>query len=84
MHNFVKRVVVHQAGVPNSDKYCLVLLDDGTINRAHHSEDYGWVSAEEGFLAKREVKAWCYIEDLFESPKNVDIRMYIDESERCI
>ena len=82
--NFEKRVVIHRSGVPTSDKYCLVLLNDGTMNRAHYSEKYGWVSAEEGFLTKREVKSWCYIEDLFESHKNVDIRMYIDESESCI
>ena len=84
MHNFEKRVVIHWSGVPDSDKYCLVLLEDGTMNRAHHSEDYGWVSAEEGFLANREVKAWCYIDCLFEEPKTVDIRMFIDEAESCI
>ena len=83
MYNFEKRVVIHQAGVPNSDKYCLVLLEDGIkMQRAFYDEK--WIFCEDYLPRNDQVKAWCYIEDLFESPKNVDIRMYIDESERCI
>ena len=84
MHNFEKRVVIHRSGVPDSDKYCLVLLEDGEMCRAHHGKEFGWVSAEESVLSSRTVKAWCYIEDLFEAPKNIDIRLYIDEKEGCV
>ena len=83
MHNFEKRVVIHDGKeIPSHYIYCLVLLEDGTMQRAFW--DIYWISSEDNILTKDEVKAWCYIEDLFESPKNVDIRMYIDESENSI
>ena len=81
MHNFEKRVVIHQAGVPNSDKYCLVMLEDGTMQKAFYDEGE-WVFCNDNL--PKNIKAWFYIEDLFEAPKNVDIRLYIDESESCI
>ena len=82
MHNFEKRVVIHQAGVPNSDKYCLVMLEDGTMQKAFFDDK--WILFDDYDPSIVKVKSWCYIEDLFKLPKNVDIRMYIDESESCI
>ena len=82
MHNFEKRVVIHRSGVPNSDKYCLAMLEDGTMQKAFF--DNKWIFCDDYMPATENVKAWCYIEDLFESPKNIDIRLYIDESESCI
>ena len=80
--NFEKRVVIHQAGVPTSDKYCLVMLEDGTMQKAFFDDK--WILFDDYNPSIVNVKSWCYIEDLFKSPKNLDIRMYIDESESCI
>ena len=82
MYTFKKRVVIHRSGVPDSVKYCLVLLDDGSMQRAFYNDE--WVFCEEYLPVMEKVKEWCYIEDLFEVPKNTDIRMYIDENENCI
>ena len=83
MHNFEKRVVIHDGKeVPSNDKYCLALLKDGTMQRAFYNRE--WVFCEDYLPREDDVKAWCYIEDLFEAPKNVDIRMYIGKSESRI
>ena len=78
MHNFEKRVVIHQDGVPNSDKYCLVMLEDGTMQKAFFDDK--WILFDDYNPSIVNVKSWCYIEDLFKSPKNLDIRMYISLS----
>ena len=80
--NFEKRAVIHQSGVPTSDKYCLVLFEDGMMHIAFYNNK--WILVHDYMTSTDNVKAWCYIEDLFDAPKNVDIRMYIDESESCI
>lgn len=80
--NFEKRVVIHRSGVPDCDKYCLVTLDDGTMERAFF--DKKWIFVDEYLHDQGEVKAWCYIDSLFDAPKNVDIRMYIDGEESRI
>ena len=81
MYNFEKRVVIHQSGVPNSDKYCLVMLEDGTMQKAFYDEGE-WVFCNDNLPEK--IKAWFYIEGIFDTQESADIRMYIDESERCI
>ena len=82
MNVFEKRVVIHRSGVPDSVKYCLVLLDDGSMQRAFYNEE--WVFCEEYLPVMEKVKAWCYIENLFEVHESSDIRMYIEESENRI
>ena len=82
MHNFEKRVVIHDgAEVPSDSKYCLVLLENGMMQRAFYYTGE-WIFCNE--YLPEQIIAWCYIEDLFKQPKNVDIRMYIGKSESRI
>ena len=83
MNNFEKRVVIHDGKeVPSDDRYCLVLLKNGIQQRAFYNRK--WFFCEGHLYREEEVKAWLYIEDLFEAPKNIDIRLYIDEKEGCV
>ena len=67
MHNFEKRVVIHDGKeVPSDDRYCLVLLKNGMQQRAFYNRE--WIFCEDYLPMKDDVKAWCYIEKLFEGP----------------
>ena len=83
MHNFEKRVLIHDGKeVPSDERYCLALLKDGTMHRAFYNRE--WVFCDDYLTREDDVKAWCYIEGLFEEPKSADIRMYIDEEDNRI
>lgn len=86
MYNFEKRVVIHDGKeVPSDDRYCLVLLSDGAMHRAFFDkEDKDWILEGDYIRDKDNVVGWFYIEDLFDAPKNVDIRFYLDEKEKQI
>ena len=82
MYNFERRVVIHDGKeVPSDSRYCLLKTEGGTMTIAFF--DNQWVFGED-YYTNNEIKAWCYIEDLFEAPNSADIRMYIDENEKCI
>ena len=84
MHNFEKRVVVHDGKEqPLSDEYCIVMMHDGDIHKAFNN-DGEWIFTDGFHLQNPCVKSWFYVENIFDVPKIADIRMYIDESERCI
>lgn len=79
--NFARRVMIHQnKEVPTDERYCIVLLHDGDIQKAFYN-DTSWIFSGDFPLDRPAVKAWFYVEDLFEKQESVDIREFVDDKD---
>ena len=84
MKTFNKQITISDGKTtPSDDRYCIVLMYNGDIQKAFY-RDGDWIFSDGFYLQMPCIKAWFYVENIFDSPENIDIRMYISESESRI
>ena len=81
MKTFNKQITITDGKTtPSDDRYCIVMMYDGDIQKAFY-RDGDWIFSDGFYLQRPCIKAWFYVEDVFDMHEQPDIRMYVDAQE---